>query len=212
MSDLRATAQESEARSPAKRPTAIATDVGGASGLRAVAGGTASDWARRLGDAAPETRRMAAANLAQFGPAAVSELLAAVRHGDADVRFWALRGLRRPDSPSKAGFSPESEDSVVKAATEALRDGSPAVRLAAASVLASFNRIESAVPVLVAELSATQGGARILAISELARLRQLKPSHLDAATLTAIRRAKDEDDQNEYVVRIAKRILGESSE
>ena len=212
MSDCQADAQESGDQPPAKRQSADGS--AGATGPEhpSVAGRTASEWARLLDDAAPETRRFAAANLAQFGPRAVTELLAAARHDDVDVRFWAFRGLRRSDASAKADITPESEAAVVKAAAEAMRDPAPSVRLAAASTLASFNRIEKASPILVAELSAPQGGTRILAISELARLHQAKATNLDMATMTAIRRAKDEEAQNEYVVRIAKRILGESNE
>lgn len=212
MSDCQAAVQESGDQPPAKRRSA--DEIAGVNGPAqpSVAGRTAREWARRLDDAAPETRRIAAANLAQFGPQAVTELLEAARHDDADVRFWAFRGLRRPDSPAKAALTPETEAAVVKAAAKAVRDSAPSVRLAAASTLASFNRIETALPIFVAELAAPQGGTRILAISELARLHEAKATNLDRPTLTALRRAKDEEAQNEYVVRIAKRILGESSE
>ncbi|HND54717.1 MAG TPA: hypothetical protein PLV92_20035, partial [Pirellulaceae bacterium] len=52
----------------------IAVDSNGANGRETVtvAGRTVSDWARRLADPSAETRRVAAANLAQFGVAALS--------------------------------------------------------------------------------------------------------------------------------------------
>jgi uncharacterized sulfatase len=165
-----------------------------------------ADLRTRFGDEAPYAavrrdpgvyplRRIAdAADLAnRRDPAALPRLIALLGDRDAAVRYWGAIGL------GSLGDKADRE-SAVKAATAALDDPAPWVRVASADALCRLGRPEKALPTLVEALKDRNEWARLQAINVLDRIDdEARPA------LPALKAALE--DSNEYVVRVAEHAL-----
>jgi uncharacterized sulfatase len=145
----------------------------------------------------PLARIAAAADLAnRRDPAEVTRLIGLLDDPDAAVRYWgasglgALAGERRPAPPEAA----------VAAASRALEDRAPWVRVAAADALCRLGQPEKALPVLLASMKEPNEWVRLQAINVLDRLDESARPAV-AAFKTAL------GDSNQYVVRVAEHAL-----
>ena len=105
-----------------------------------------------------ELGRVAA--LASSGVHALPELLQALRHSDAAVRYWGATGVGNIGKPV-AYTKP--------AMIEALKDSSPSVRIAVARALGKLGFPEQALPTLEAELKSEHQWLSLIHISEPTR-------------------------------------------
>jgi uncharacterized sulfatase len=139
-----------------------------------------------------ELGRVAA--LASEGESALSELLRAMKHEDAAVRYWGATGV--------GNIGERSTDARLRM-INALKDSSPSVRIAAARALAKLGDVKSALPVLEAELQSEHQWGRLAAAIVLDEMdEQAKPS------IPALKKALV-NQPNKYIVRVANRALNE---
>lgn len=192
-----------------KRPwlvfTALAVLCGGNSLGRAkepeselFLGRSAQHYAEATSSAQPSARGAAAWALAQLAAAAKSELLAAAKHDDPVVRYWAVRGI------AKALATTPSDD-LSSALRTRLDDSSAAPRLAAAEEVGRLGDLAAALPLLEAGLKSPVEGVQIQAVSALLAL-----GPAAQPLLPAIREANQNG--SEYVKRISTRILANLGE
>jgi uncharacterized sulfatase len=165
-----------------------------------------ADLRTRFGDEAPYAavrrdlgdyplRRIAeAADLAnRRDPSMLPRLLAFLGDKDAAVRYWGAIGL------GSLGDKADRE-SALKAATAALDDPAPWVRMASADALCRLGRPEKALPTLVEGLKDRNEWVRLQAINDLDRIDdEARPA------LQALKAALE--DSNEYVGRVAEHTL-----
>lgn len=156
-------------------------------------GRSAQQYAAALASEEPVNRSAAAWALAQLGAAAKSELLAAAKHDDPVVRYWAIRGIAR-------ALATAPTDDLSSALRASLNDSGAAPRLAAAEEVGRLGDLAAALPLLEAGLKNPVEGVQIQAVSALLAFGP------DATPLLpAIREANQNG--SEYVKRISTRIL-----
>jgi uncharacterized sulfatase len=143
----------------------------------------------------PLGRIAAAADLAnRRDPALVSRLAALLEDRDPAVRYWGAVGLG-----CLVGDRAATEASSA-AASGALDDSAPWVRVAAADALARLGRAEKAIPVLAQALKDPNEWVRLQAINVLDRLGESARPALGSLKVART-------DSNEYVVRVAEHAL-----
>ncbi len=165
-----------------------------------------SDYAilRQEEDPAAYIKRLtAAANAASTGPDFESLREYAV-DDDSSVRYWAATGM---GNFSKQGGKSESN---LQAMTEAIKDSSPAVRVAAARALCRMGKAEAGLPVLTDVLSGENQWARLeaaIVLDELDETARPALNDLQAAL---------HKQPNKYIVRVANKavndLLGSSNQ
>ena len=139
-----------------------------------------------------ELGRVAA--LASSGVHALPELLQALRHSDAAVRYWGATGVGNIGKPV-AYTKP--------AMIEALKDSSPSVRIAVARALGKLGFPEQALPTLEAELKSEHQWGRLAAAIVLDEMdEQARPA------IPALKQALVKQ-PNKYIVRVANRAINE---
>ncbi len=139
-----------------------------------------------------ELGRVAA--LASSGFNALPELLQAMRHPDAAVRYWGATGVGNIGKPV-ASAKPKM--------IEALKDSSPSVRIAAARALGKLGFPGQALPTLEAELKSKHQWGRLAAAIVLDEMdEQARPA------IPALKQALVKQ-PNKYIVRVANRALNE---
>lgn len=139
-----------------------------------------------------ELGRVAA--LASSGVHALPELLQALRHSDAAVRYWGATGVGNIGKPV-AYTKP--------AMIEALKDSSPSVRIAVARALGKLGFPEQALPALEAELKSEHQWGRLAAAIVLDEMdEQARPA------IPALKQALVKQ-PNKYIVRVANRAINE---
>ena len=139
-----------------------------------------------------ELGRVAA--LASSGVLALPELLQALRHSDAAVRYWGATGVGNIGKPV-AYTKP--------AMIEALKDSSPSVRIAVARALGKLGFPEQALPTLEAELKSEHQWGRLAAAIVLDEMdEQARPA------IPALKQALVKQ-PNKYIVRVANRAINE---
>ena len=139
-----------------------------------------------------ELGRVAA--LASSGVYAMPELLQAMRHPDAAVRYWGATGVGNIGKPV-AHAKPKM--------IEALKDSSPSVRIAAARALGKLGFPGQALPTLEAELKSEHQWGRLAAAIVLDEMdEQARPA------IPALKQALVKQ-PNKYIVRVANRALNE---
>ncbi len=119
-------------------------------------------------------RWLAAWHLAQAGKEAVPALVAALKHSDAVVRYWAAVGL---------GLV--GDKAAVEPLRAALKDDSGDVRVAAAEALVRLGARAEGVQGLVAALEHPSEWVRLRALQAIERLGPLAHDALDAASKAA---------------------------
>jgi len=134
------------------------------------------------------------ARLASSGLDALPELLRAMEHTDAAVRYWGATGV---------GNIGERSAGARLRMINALKDSSPSVRIAAARALAKLGDVKLALPVLEAELQSEHQWGRLAAAIVLDEMdEQAKPA------IPALKKALV-NQPNKYIVRVANRALNE---
>jgi uncharacterized sulfatase len=134
------------------------------------------------------------ARLASSGLEALPELLRAMEHTDAAVRYWGATGV---------GNIGERSAGARLRMINALKDSSPSVRIAAARALAKLGDVKLALPVLEAELQSEHQWGRLAAAIVLDEMDgQARPS------IPALKKALV-NQPNKYIVRVANRALNE---
>jgi HEAT repeat protein len=160
-------------------------------------GKTAADWQLRLSLGDDQDRHQAAWALSQCGKAADRSLLSMSEHTDPVVRFWMIQGLGRNLANETADAQKQA---YLKHLKQALRDKSPAPRIAAADHLARLGALDEALPVLIAALDEPQESAAMQAAAALAALgKQAEPAR-EKLKVAA-------EKGGEYVKRLATRAL-----
>ncbi len=138
-----------------------------------------------------------AATRASEGPEKIPELLEALDHDDAAVRYWGATGL--------GNFAAEGKHAggVMAALSEALGDDSPAVSIASARALCRMGLTAKGLAALETHLSGNNEWARLEAIIVLDELDETaRPS------LAAMKGAL-EDQPNKYIVRTANKAIND---
>ena len=132
---------------------------------------------------------------ASEGESATEDLLEALVHPDASIRYWGATGLG--NTGSAAGAEAES------ALRRVLNDESPNVRIAAARGLCRMGRCIVGLPILERELASEHQWGRLAAAIAL--------DELDEAARPALRalQAALVDQPNKYIVRVANRAVNE---
>jgi uncharacterized sulfatase len=139
-------------------------------------------------------RLIQVATLASEGEKALPELLEAMDHPDAAVRYWGATGV---------GNIGRATGRAEKQMQKALDDESVSVRVAAARALCRMGKPQKALPVLEAELAGEHQWGRLQAaivldeIDEMARLAE-----------DALKEALS-GQPNKYITRVANRALNE---
>ena len=139
-----------------------------------------------------ELGRVAA--LASSGVYAMPELLQAMRHPDAAVRYWGATGVGNIGKPV-AHAKPKM--------IEALKDSSPSVRIAAARALGKLGFPGQALPTLEAELKSEHQWGRLAAAIVLDEMDEQARSAIPALKQALVKQP------NKYIVRVANRALNE---
>jgi uncharacterized sulfatase len=139
-----------------------------------------------------ELGRVAA--LASSGVHALPELLQALRHSDAAVRYWGATGVGNIGKPV-AYTKP--------AMIEALKDSSPSVRIAVARALGKLGFPEQALPTLEAELKSEHQWGRLAAAIVLDEMDEQARSSIPALKQALVKQP------NKYIVRVANRAINE---
>ena len=135
-----------------------------------------------------------AARVAQEGASSLPDMIAALSHEDAAVRYWGATGLIILGSDAKP-----AEQALLKS----LADRGPNVRVAAAHALCNVGRDDVAVPVLIDDLKSDQEWIRLAAAIALDEVGEQARPAIDAMT-----HARDTD-QNKYVARVCNRALNQ---
>jgi len=132
------------------------------------------------------------ANLALEGPAALGQLVTAIKDKDPVIRYWTMIGI------GNIGVDALSAQGQV---TRTLRDGSVCVRVAAARALCRMNKPDRALPVLITALDDTNQWARLQAAIVLDSIGEMaRPAE------GALKRALT-GQPNKYITRVANRAL-----
>lgn len=139
-----------------------------------------------------ELGRVAA--LASTGVYALPELLQALRHPDAAVRYWGATGV---------GNIGKEAVNAKKPMINALEDSSPSVRIAAARALAKLGDPKRALPTLQAELKSEHQWGRLAAVIVLDEMDEQARPAIPALKQALVRQP------NKYIVRVANRALNE---
>ena len=139
-----------------------------------------------------ELGRVAA--LASSGVYALPELLKALRHPDAAVRYWGATGVGNIGREAVNAKEPM---------INALEDSSPSVRIAAARALAKLGDPKRALPTLQAELKSEHQWGRLAAAIVLDEMDEQARPAIPALKQALVRQP------NKYIVRVANRALNE---
>ena len=139
-----------------------------------------------------ELGRVAA--LASSGVYALPELLQALRHPDAAVRYWGATGVGNIGKEAVNAKEPM---------INALEDSSPSVRIAAARALAKLGDPKRALPTLQAELKSEHQWGRLAAAIVLDEMDEQARPAIPALKQALVRQP------NKYIVRVANRALNE---
>ena len=137
------------------------------------------------------------ATQASDGPERIPELIEALDHSDASVRYWGATGL--------GNFAGESRGArgVMAALSEGLDDDSPAVAIASARALCRIGLTDRGLAALEAHLSGDNEWARLEAIIVLDELEETaRPS------LAVMQHALKEQ-PNQYIVRAANKAVND---
>jgi uncharacterized sulfatase len=134
------------------------------------------------------------ARLASSGLEALPELLRAMEHTDAAVRYWGATGV---------GNIGERSAGARLRMINALKDSSPSVRIAAARALAKLGDVKLALPVLEAELQSEHQWGRLAAAIVLDEMDEQAKSSIPALKKALV------NQPNKYIVRVANRALNE---
>lgn len=132
---------------------------------------------------------------ASEGESATEDLLQALGHSDASIRYWGATGLG--NTGTAAGADAEN------ALRKALHDKSPNVRIAAARGLCRMGKRSVGLAVLKRELASEHQWGRlaaVIALDELDEAARPALSDLQAAMV---------DQPNKYIVRVANRAVNE---
>jgi uncharacterized sulfatase len=140
-------------------------------------------------------RLVAAATRASDGVEALPDLLEALKHEDAAVRYWGATGI--------GNIGSEAGDNAKRAAVAAMKDDSPNVRIAAARAVARFGDAGAALPTLRAELGSEHQWGRLAAAIVLDEMDEQARPALDS--LKAALKAQP----NKYIVRVANRAVND---
>jgi uncharacterized sulfatase len=139
-----------------------------------------------------ELGRVAA--LASEGERALPELLRALGHDDASVRYWGAIGVGNIGGAAKSGKP---------AMMTALKDSAPSVRIAAARALAAMGEAARALPVLQRELESEHQWGRLAAAIVLDEMDEPARPAIPALKKALV------NQPNKYIVRVANRALNE---
>ncbi len=134
------------------------------------------------------------AALASSGVYALSQLLEAMRHPDAAVRYWGATGVGNIGQQAANAKGPM---------LDALKDKSPSVRIAAARALTKLGEAKLALPVLEAELNSEHQWGRLAAAIVLDEMDEQARPAIPALKQALVRQP------NKYIVRVANRALNE---
>lgn len=132
---------------------------------------------------------------ASEGESATEDLLEALHHPDASIRYWGATGLG--NTGAAAGAKAES------ALRKVLKDKSPNVRIAAARGLCRMGRLAEGLPALQTELSSEHQWGRLAAAIALDELDEAARPALKALQAAMV------DQPNKYIVRVANRAVNE---
>ena len=132
------------------------------------------------------------ANLASGGKDSLNQLIKAMKHTDATVRYWGAAGI---GNIAKDALYAEAS------MTKALKDESVSVRVAAARALCLMNKPDKALPVLIAALSGEHQWGRLQAVIVLDGIgEQARPAE------EALKNALT-GQPNKYITRVANHAL-----
>jgi len=137
------------------------------------------------------------ATQASQGPERIPDLLEALDHADAAVRYWGATGL--------GNFADEAKDAggVMAALSKGLEDEALAVVIASARALCRMGLTAKGLAALESQLSGDNEWARLEAVIVLDELDELARPSL------AVMQHALEDDSNKYVVRAANKAVND---
>ena len=139
-------------------------------------------------------RLIEVATAASEGKQVLPELLEAMKHADAAVRYWGATGIGNIGKPALSAEDPM---------TAALDDDSVSVRVAAARALCRMGKPKRALPVLKTELAGEFQWGRLHAAIVLDEIGEMaRPAE------EALKNALS-DQPNKYITRVANRALNE---
>lgn len=140
------------------------------------------------------------ANLASVGPRAVPDLIAALDHPEASIRYWGATGLGNVGAPDAL----PARDAL----HESIRDESPVVRVAAARALCLLGEPDDALPVLTDVLANGAQWERLHAAIVLDEIDEMARPVLAEMHEAWIPREELEQG-GKYVVRVINRALNQ---
>lgn len=137
------------------------------------------------------------ATKASDGPSAFPDLVAALDHSDAAIRYWGATGL--------GNFADEAAEfsGAVPALEKALEDSSPTVRIAAGRALCRMGKTEPALAVVAEEMKGTGQWARLEASIVLDELDETARPALEALQGGLV------DQPNKYIVRVSNKAVND---
>ncbi len=137
------------------------------------------------------------ATKASSGPTAFPDLLTALSHDDAAVRYWGATGL--------GNFAGEASTDIriIAALGRKLDDESPAVRIASARALCRMGKTTEALPLLGRELSGEHQWARLQASIALDYLDETARPELPAL------KGALKDQPNKYIIRVSNKAVND---
>ncbi|MCG8600992.1 MAG: sulfatase-like hydrolase/transferase [Verrucomicrobiales bacterium] len=137
------------------------------------------------------------ATKASDGPSAFPDLVAALDHGDAAIRFWGATGL--------GNFAEEAAaySGAVAALEKALEDSSPTVRIAAGRALCRMGKTDPALAIVAEEMKGTGQWARLEASIVLDELDEIARPALKALQEGLV------DQPNKYIVRVSNKAVND---
>ena len=136
------------------------------------------------------------ASKASEGIASLPDLITALKHDDAAVRYWGATGL--------GNIGAGARDKAMAQVTAAMADSSPNVRIAAARGVATMGDPPLALPILVKELKSAHPWGRLAAAIVLDEMDEAARPALDA-----LQAAANEPQLNKYIVRVANRAVND---
>ena len=126
-----------------------------------VAGRSLTEWSAELPSASPVVRRRAVLSLEAFGKSAVTEMVKALAHDDAVVRYWAA---------SELGDLGDDAQSAVEPLRRVIGEKQIGVRIAAAYALCRIGKVEEGLPTLLEGLQHNDRGVWNSSSDFLARI------------------------------------------
>jgi uncharacterized sulfatase len=162
--------------------------------------GNRYDILRQNDDPTFSTRLAAIAVKASSGPAALPDLLAALKDPQPAIRYWGATGIGNIGSPAA--------DGAATALTETLNDKSAVVRVAAARGLCHLGHPGDALPVLAAVLDKGAQWERLHAANVLDEIGTMAWP-LRAEMHAALAYRPDFVQRGKYVVRVMNRTLNQ---